>query len=342
MIKQILFAVAAGLLLTGCSSSGSGLTAEQEDLMLAIASPEETSIGKQLHNLAYDVNFQDEKGRTPLIIAVQTQDMDKLRTILDLRAAGISDYDLNAKDSKGQTALHYAVAAPRPEKSVRMLLKYGAALDEKDLNGKTPLMEAARLGKTEAVKILYDAGADKTLEDNSGRTAAIFAATAKNNAVQIVTYLDPPFEDRAPTVCAAIAAKNNNTAADLLKLFFPATGIDPACGLLIMKQAIVSGNSGIVKELTAKNVPLNDTDHTLYELLRPVRLKNWVRSSANLKLAGNGQTPLFWAAEENNAEIVRILLDAGANPNLKDRHRRHPADYTTNRAVYNLLKKAME
>ncbi len=334
--KKNILLTASLLLLGGCTSS---LPPEQEDLFIAIVSPETTSIAPELYNLNNDVEFQDPNGKTPLIYTVLIKDYAKAETILSLRANGLSKFDVDAKDNKGLTALHYAAGQDTPELT-RLLLRYGANVNVQDLNGKTPLMEACRLGHTDVAEVLCEAGADRTIRDNQGRTAMIFAAGAKINSLELVNFFLPR-EEYALLICSAIAAKNNSTAMTLLDQYFPEKQIDKAAGLLILKQAIQSDNREIVKKMLTKNVALNEPSDALYQALRPVRLKNWVRSSANLGLVENGQTPLFWATEQNNTELVKLLLNAGADPNVKDRHRRQPIDYTTNRLTYNALKKAM-
>ncbi len=336
MQKKNILLAASLLLLGGCSPS---LPPEQEDLFIAIVSPETTSIAPELYNLNNDVAFQDPHGRTPLIYTVLIKDYAKAETILSLRASGLSKFDMDAKDNKGLTALHYAAGQDTPELT-NLLLHYGANVNVQDLNGKTPLMEACRLGHVDVVEALCGAGADLTLRDNQGRNAAIFAAGARIKSLELVNYFSPR-KEYAMLICSAIAAKNHSTAMTLLNQYFPEKYIDKAAGLLILKQAIQSDNREIVKKMLTKNINLNESSDALYHALRPVRLKNWVRSSANLGLIENGQTPLFWAAEQNNTELVKLLLDAGSDPNIKDRHRRQPIDYTTNRLTYNALKKAM-
>jgi ankyrin repeat protein len=43
----------------------------------------------------------------------------------------------------------------------------------------------------------------------------------------------------------------------------------------------------------------------------------------------NGETPLHWAVRKHNVPSVRLLLAAGADPNVKDKKGRTPVDGCT-------------
>ena len=64
-----------------------------------------------------------------------------------------------------------------------MLLAAGCSVDLPTNDGETPLMCAAEFNHAGTVKLLLEAGADKALVDNKGRTALCHAEKAENNAV---------------------------------------------------------------------------------------------------------------------------------------------------------------
>ena len=64
-------------------------------------------------------------------------------------------------DALGRTALHYAARLGKTE-AVAMLLEAGAEPDPADRDGYTPLMRAVTFGHADTAQRLLDAGADRT------------------------------------------------------------------------------------------------------------------------------------------------------------------------------------
>ncbi len=88
---------------------------------------------------------------------------------------------LLAKDAQvnrpGWTALHFA-AASGDDGIVRILIEQHAYIDSESPNKITPVMIAAREGHLSTVQLLLEEGADATLKNAEGVTAAQFAVRA--------------------------------------------------------------------------------------------------------------------------------------------------------------------
>jgi uncharacterized protein len=82
-------------------------------------------------------------------------------------------------------AAGHADNAPEAEslRSVSLLLERGAKVNARDDRGRTPLMIAAGLNHTEIARALIAAGADVSLRDRAGKSAADLAATEDTRAV---------------------------------------------------------------------------------------------------------------------------------------------------------------
>lgn len=101
-----------------------------------------------------DMNIQDNRGKTPLLAAVQWSSYSPcVQSLLDLGA------DAHARDSCGATALHIAAAAGNSA-ILRLLLRECLWEEEPacDEDGDTPLTDAVRSNSVVCVKLLLTAG----------------------------------------------------------------------------------------------------------------------------------------------------------------------------------------
>jgi len=115
-----------------------------------------------------DVDRRTPKDETPLMIACLHGQIDMARRLIARGA------DVN---KTGWTPLHYA-ATQGDVAVIQLLLDESAYIDAESPNGSTPLMMAAMYGTPESAKYLVAAGADPTIRNQLGLTAADFAARA--------------------------------------------------------------------------------------------------------------------------------------------------------------------
>ena len=358
--KKIFPVLALALVVSGCADPE--LTQSQKDLLTAIRAPENAPIVAKLPELCAankeNMNFRDpENGQTPLIAAVILNRQDRVKTILNSGAV----IDLNAQDAKGMTALHYAVGQVSTD--TVFLLSGCPAVNLRDRYGKTPLMEACRLGNVDMVKAVLAVGDANSYPgrecnvndtDDQGRTPAMFAATSPR-AKQILAILaergvnvnDPyVMDDNAGTVLThAIDGGNTDVALELIAAIFPENiAADPELqypALLAMKHAIFANDVAVVRELIRRKCLLNTDAATAYRALRFARLQNWFKTFVRAGWIRDGKVPLIWAVEAENPALVKLLLEAGANPMCKDNGRHYPIEYSRTPEITSMLKKAM-
>lgn len=115
-----------------------------------------------------NVEARNEKDESPLMMAALKGNLDAVKALL------ARDADVN---KTGWAPLHYAASAGSPQhvQIIALLLERHAYIDATSPNGTTPLMMAAHYGSSEAVQLLLDEGADPTLKNQLGLTAADFA-----------------------------------------------------------------------------------------------------------------------------------------------------------------------
>ena len=187
---------AATVPVSGCAHAGA-----YEDFFKAIELDNGAAISDLLKR-GFDPNARDPKGQPALVVALR-EDSRKAAVAL-IGARGLKVEERNAKDESalmlaalrgnlpaaralikldadvnktGWTPLHYAASAGSPQHAViiSLLLENHAYIDAASPNGTTPLMMAAQYGSTEALQLLLDEGADPTLKNQLGLTAADFA-----------------------------------------------------------------------------------------------------------------------------------------------------------------------
>ncbi len=94
-----------------------------------------------------------------------------------IHAAVAEGADVHARNEAGLTPLMVAVTTNVPTTVVEELLAAGAEIDQQAANGVTALMLAASQGTPAQVVYLLNAGANPTLRDAEGRSAADHAAS---------------------------------------------------------------------------------------------------------------------------------------------------------------------
>jgi len=138
----------------------------------------------QLIDSGVDLNFEDERGHTPLALAITFGENSVIRELL---THGADPNRTSRKTSRG-TALMGAALTGNLE-GTRLLLENGAKPDMVDVYKGTALMYAAEGGETEIVRLLMAHGADPRLRDEFGKTARDSAISA--NHWEIVPLLEP-------------------------------------------------------------------------------------------------------------------------------------------------------
>lgn len=114
-----------------------------------------------------DINSQDERGYSALMIAARDGQADQVRDLLDLGAD--PSVAASSERAMGMTALLLAAAEGHPE-VLGLLLEAGARVDQPNAWGQTALQWAFGQGHAEAARALLGAGADPDHRDSDGRS----------------------------------------------------------------------------------------------------------------------------------------------------------------------------
>jgi len=230
--------------------------------------------------------------------------------------AAVRTMDANTKDDHGVTALMYAASAGSAE-AMKLLLDKGADAKATNQFGSTALMwSVTDIAK---VRMLLDHGADVKAVSKQGRTALQLAALSDHSAeiakLLLAKGADPKAVDGMGMTTLNAATLGNDTAT--IRMMVDA-GVDVnAAGNLMAADAIVgetplqnavyNGNVEAVKLLLSKhaNVNASSSHDKLFQVKNgPIMLGGW--------------SALHMGAAYGPREIVKMLLDAGADVNAKD------------------------
>ena len=296
------------------------------------------------------VNAASRYGMTPILLAAQNGDPTVVAALLKAGA------DPNSALPEGETALMTAARTGNVE-SIKLLVETGAKIGAKEnWQGQTALMWAASQNNAAAVKALIDLGADKnerskllsfpefkfetsgmvvTVLPRGGWTPLMYAARdgAKDAVAALADAkadLNASDPDGTTALMYAIINAHFDTAAELIE-----KGADPnvadSTGTTALYSAVDMHTMGpmlsrpspkLVDKLDAADVTKLLIDHGANvnaRLKRPIIGRHHTPTGdASL---GEGTTPLARAAKSNDLQLMRLLLDAGADPKLtlKDR-----------------------
>jgi ankyrin repeat protein len=258
-----------------------------------------------------DANASLPQGETVLMTAARTGNPAAVEALLTHGA------NVEAKEERlGETALMWAAAHNHPE-VIRLLIRHGAAIDarskpleyDKDRFGLegvltilprgnwTPLMYAAREGAVDATRALAEAGADVNLTDPEQTTALLRAIVNVHYDVAgaLVEHgADPNIADTA-NMAALYAVAEMETIGEIYGR--------PARRFTDKLDAV-----GLIKLLLAHGAKPNA------QLRTATLQKNHTPGEGTL---GNGATPLMRAAKGGDYRIMQVLLDAGADPTIR-------------------------
>lgn len=299
------------------------------------------ALAQALLRAGADAKAANRYGVTPLSLAVINGNAAMVDTLLKAGATGEtilmtaaragnpavmrlllahSKADVNVHESAyGETALMWAAAENHAE-AAQLLIEHGADVNARSrlmsypkdrfgLEGVisvlphgqwTPLMYAARQGSLGALRVLVKAGADLNMSDPDGTTALVFAIINSHyDAARLLveTGANPNLADTAG-MAALYAAVDVSTLGEI----YGRPG-----------KKTVNDTSA----LELMNVLLAHRANPNAQLKSPALYRAHTPGEPAL---GEGATPLMRAAKNGDVATMRLLLEHGADPSLRQKN----------------------
>jgi ankyrin repeat protein len=298
-----------------------------------------------------DVNERSAGGENALHVAAALNKLSEVQRLIQLGA------DVNALDDRGNTPLHRAIQSDSNGQLVKRLLDNGADPNAVPPNPppdwKSPLSFAVESGYIVIVTHLLDAGAEVNARDARGRTALHFALAEDNRPQNVATLLiergaDLTAKDAQLLIPGERKDGYNSSVAALLwwrQIFHLFDQNDTQKLDDLLKGAPQAISFRFVDDpptmlhcaMAAKRLDL--LDYLLVHRPNPVfdeldkvppfheacwtgdiqSVKKFLDEGTDVHLKDPyGQTPLHVAAREHRRDVLRLLLDRGANVRARD------------------------
>jgi len=256
-------------------------------------------------------NMAIATGETPLMTCAKTGNVDAVRILIEYGAA------VNAKEpTENQTPLMWAAAERHPD-VVSALMGAHADLQAHSKDGFMPIHFAARVGDLESIKLLLAAGVDVNLTTQTGDAGAAGGGRGGRGGGGAATGYTPLLIAtlRAQVDVALYlldqGADPNINAAGFTPLHWASTtwegyASNPVYGFEDPMSGIPDRQAKLrlVKALLAHGANVN------------ARMTRRPPSFATGYTDSVGATPLLLAASVDDVEMMRILLQAGADPKI--------------------------
>jgi len=282
-----------------------------------------------------DVNAVNRLGASPLYLAAKSGNAGLIEQLL------AADANPNVAMPMGETPIMTAARAGN-SRAIQLLLRAGADVNASEQSrAQTALMWAAAQGHVDVARLLLNAGADLEArsklrsrlmyadatnggafdqgitEQLGGFTALLFAARSGDvEMARLLLNNEAEIEAVAGNETSALVIATHSGHADLAGLLLE-SGADAntsGAGYTALHAAILRGDLETVNALLAHGADPKA------RLLRPNPVQraseDWV-----LKAPLVGATPYWIAASFREADIMRALVEGGADPSLTNEGR---------------------
>ena len=273
-----------------------------------------------------DVNRKEVDGSTPLHWAVYDGNAEEVQRLLKAGAK------VAIANNYGVTAMELASEVGNA-RILKLLLDAGANVDSPNPEGQTALMGVARTGNVEAAKLLLDRGARVDAKEKWGGQTALMWASARRHPEMMELLISRGADVNARSTdrdyqrhVTAEGRPKSLDSGGLTPLLYATRENCGACIEVLLRHKV--------------DISLPDPDG-VSPLLLAIMNSNWDRAKQLIEAGADvnqwdmyGESPLFTAVGQRSqlsggkgandplnqttgTQIVHLLLERGANPNMQ-------------------------
>ena len=293
------------------------------------------------------VNVRDKDGKTPLHLASEDRFSDVGTSLFKLVA------DMDTLDNRRLTPLLHTLEFTKRGGAGKALLEHDASVHVRDENGQTSLHLTLGRRSVWMIPFLIEAGADVNAQDNDGTTPLLYVMESKHRmwAPQFLlehgASVHLKNKDGLTALHSAVQRCSTNVVALLLQLGAPVDALDndnmtPLCASRSGANTSILLQHGASVHKRNKN---GQTPLHFASRYNPSSVALLLRSGADVNVQdNNGATPLHFALAsssqdifiegghecakgkflERNLKTIELLLEHGANVNLRNVHDKTP------------------
>lgn len=273
-----------------------------------------------------DVNAAEPNGTTPLHYAVYKEDADLVERLLKAGAKP------NVTNDFGSTPMSEAAEAGNAA-IIRLLLKAGADVNSPNREGQTALMAVARTGRIDAAQLLLDAGANVNATEQWGGQSALMWAASQKQPAMVKLLIEHGANVNARGI---VRDWQRRVTAEPRPKDLNRGGFTPL--LYAAREGCVDCARYLVKGGADINLPDPDRvtplvlallnmhfDTASYLISADADVDKWdlygrspLYAAADLSTLPRGGRPDLPSTDETTAlQVIKMLLDRGANPNIQ-------------------------
>jgi ankyrin repeat protein len=308
-------------------------TAWAATTLLDAAEQGDRAVALRLLAAGANPNAAGPDGTTPVMWAAANDDADLVRALIKAGA------DVKKANAFGTSALtEAAIVGSAP--IIDALLKAGADPNTRNPEGETALMAVARSGKVEAAKRLLDAGADVNAMENFGGQTALMWAAAQSQAEMVKLLASRGADLNARGVVRQWERKviTEPRPKDMNKGGFTPLLYAAREGCVECARHLIAAGADPDLEDPERITPLNMAllnlhfEFAAFMIKAGADVNKWdlfgrsplymAADVSTLPVKGNGAMAVLPSEDSVTAlEVGRMLLAAGADPNLRLKRR---------------------